>query len=251
MEKIEMKEEPLMHRAARAPRRKPSTTYSRSPSFCKSYGLWICLFCVGISIAVGGTILAVKLSTEKETNKLLEAITLAPIEIKVTFPPFCGPSQIYCSDDREEDVKIKGREPNSNGENAETFAKLNGESTQIEPVVMYQNPCGNQTDQELLTAAEEGSLEDILELMRCPDVDFNAKNEKGMTPLYLASLRGHAEVVRALVRVPAVRDSVNEPVVAQWTPLQSAASSGFADVIEALLTAPGIDVNARFKACHY
>ena len=54
--------------------------------------------------------------------------------------------------------------------------------------------------------------------------------------------------MRALVRVPAVRDAVNEPVVAQWTPLQVAASDGHAEVIKALLSTPGIDVNARKKA---
>ena len=48
--------------------------------------------------------------------------------------------------------------------------------------------------------------------------------------------------------MPAVREAVNEPVVAQWTPLLSAANGGRAEVIEALLSAPGIDVNARFKA---
>ena len=99
-----------------------------------------------------------------------------------------------------------------------------------------------------MEAAEEGNLDKVLELMQCPDVDFNAKNEKGMTPLYLASLKGHSEVVRALVRVPMVRDVVNEPVVAQWTPLLSAASGGRAEVIKALLSTPGIDVNARFQA---
>ena len=48
--------------------------------------------------------------------------------------------------------------------------------------------------------------------------------------------------------MPAVRDAVNEPVVAQWTPLQVAASDGRAEVIKALLSTPGIDVNARKKA---
>ena len=115
-------------------------------------------------------------------------------------------------------------------------------------VVPFENPCGSQADQELLKAAEEGNLDRVLDMMPCPNVDFNAKNEKGMTPLYLASLRGHAEVVKALVRVPVVRDTINEPVVGQWTPLLSAASGGRAGVIKALLSAPGIDVNARFKA---
>ena len=61
-------------------------------------------------------------------------------------------------------------------------------------IVMLENPCGSQADQELLKAAEEGDLDKVLETLRCPDVDANAKNKKGMTPLYLASLREHPEV---------------------------------------------------------
>ena len=177
-----MKEEPLMHKEARPPRPRPPRpiTYSRSPSFCKTYGLWVCLFCVGIAIAIGGTILAVKLTIEEETNNIIEAITFAPI----TVPEL--PKDYF---EKKYGLRSQSREPmpkfaNSRDEDEVFYPKKiytsDTESTQIE------YPCGSQAEQEKTNALidtlgwdQDGPEAKAWRKAHCPDGDINTTNAFG------------------------------------------------------------------------
>ena len=74
-------------------------------------------------------------------------------------------------------------------------------------------------------------------LLRC-NADANKANDSGSTPLLLASLSGHCDVVKALLRAGA-------DLTLSWlgqTPLDCASSNGHADVVGILLAAAAVEV---------
>ena len=54
-------------------------------------------------------------------------------------------------------------------------------------------------DKQLISKAENGNVDDVRKLLK-NGANANAKDEYGYTPLFLASLCGHVEVVRALLQ---------------------------------------------------
>ncbi len=70
----------------------------------------------------------------------------------------------------------------------------------------------------LLLALNLGSLRAAQFLMQQPEVDVNARNQADENALMIASLRGHLELVQALIER---RAQVNKP---GWTPLHYAAA---------------------------
>lgn len=96
-------------------------------------------------------------------------------------------------------------------------------------------------DTQLRHAAETGNVEKVRQLLAIPEINVNACDENGCTPLYEASHEGHAECVRLLLAVPYI--DVNKSRTYGMTPLLEAIENNHPKCVELLLTAPGIDVN--------
>jgi uncharacterized protein len=88
------------------------------------------------------------------------------------------------------------------------------------------DPSGRQG---LFMALQDGSLKAAAALIAWPKTNVDWRNPKGESPLMIASLKGHKDLVRALIQ----RDAdVNKP---GWTPLHYAATGGHVDIILILL----------------
>jgi len=92
----------------------------------------------------------------------------------------------------------------------------------------------------LRQAAKDGDLERLKKLI-AEGADVNATDEKGWTPLHLASYRGHADVVKLLIDHDA---SVNVQNEEGRTPLHYAGRRDHRGIAE-LLLAKGANVNAK------
>lgn len=86
-------------------------------------------------------------------------------------------------------------------------------------------------------------------------------NEKGQTPVYLAAVRGHLDVIRLLIAAQRVDDELAKPSqaacspsVAGWTPLHAAAHRGHSEVVQYLIHEVGCPISAvtskQFTAVH-
>ena len=73
--------------------------------------------------------------------------------------------------------------------------------------------------------------------------DVNKADDQGMMPLYVASEKGHCNVVEELLRGGA---DVNKANAYDATPLSVAIQSGHHDVVDALLRG-GADVNKAIR----
>lgn len=82
----------------------------------------------------------------------------------------------------------------------------------------------------------------VEQVLANPDIEVNAVNEMGETPLWYAASGGHEAVVGQLLAAPSI--DVNAPDKSGETPLLSAARRGHRGVVRQLLTAPGININA-------
>ena len=97
---------------------------------------------------------------------------------------------------------------------------------------------------EIHDAAREGNLGKVQALLRDhPDLVFS-KDNKGSTPLHVAAMTGHKDVVELLL---ASKARVNARANVGDSPLHLAAFHGHKDVAE-LLLASKAKVNARDKA---
>nr|MDO8115224.1 ankyrin repeat domain-containing protein [Candidatus Sigynarchaeota archaeon] len=95
-------------------------------------------------------------------------------------------------------------------------------------------------DARLVVAANDGNVEgcaDAIEAKANPD----AVDDRGMTPLLWASVRGHDGVVQLLLDHDA---DVNKTNDSGWTPLMEACVDGHSDVVKTLLNR-GADVNLK------
>lgn len=81
----------------------------------------------------------------------------------------------------------------------------------------------------LFMAVQDGSLKAAEALVAWPKTNVEWRNAKGESPLMIAAIKGHKELVRALIQ----RDAdVNKP---GWTPLHYAATGGHVEIIQILL----------------
>ena len=103
---------------------------------------------------------------------------------------------------------------------------------------LAQTACPN-----LHTAADQGDLAGV-QCQVDADADLNAKNDRGRTPLRLAGIKGHAEVIRLLLNAGA---DVDEPEDNGITPLFGPALNGHLEAAKILL-AHGANVNAALTS---
>ncbi len=112
----------------------------------------------------------------------------------------------------------------------------------------------------LMKAAQEGVIEEVNLLLEDLEININAANENGMTPLMLGAANGHTEVVRTLLQFSG-NNSLNIDDENGWTDVMSinvnainkegntalmlASIKGHAKTIDALLEDPNLDVNVR------
>jgi ankyrin repeat protein len=94
----------------------------------------------------------------------------------------------------------------------------------------------------LVNAVKNGNVNTVKKLLNNGANVNQEDNEFGLAPLYLASWKGHAEVVKLLLGAPGidVNKADNEYGM---TPLLFASEKGHTEVVKVLLAAPGIDVN--------
>lgn len=83
----------------------------------------------------------------------------------------------------------------------------------------------------LVMALQEGALNAAQQLLQSPRLQPEARNASDESPLMMAALKGHTELVQALI---AKGGDVNKT---GWTPLHYAASGGQVPVIQQLLQA--------------
>src|SRR6266478_249224 len=103
--------------------------------------------------------------------------------------------------------------------------------------------CGknNVRSDEIYYAAANGDLDKVKALLKDnPDL-VSSKDKDGYTPLHLAAVEGHTDVVKYLL---AGKADVNALDKDDETPLHLAAFKGHKDVVELLLTSRA-DVNAK------
>ena len=95
---------------------------------------------------------------------------------------------------------------------------------------------------QLHDAAEKGDIEEVSRLI-AQGADVNAKDNDGITALYIASETGHAEIVSLLL---AARADVNAKHDNGMTTQMAASYRGHSEIVSLLLAA-GADVTATFN----
>ena len=68
--------------------------------------------------------------------------------------------------------------------------------------------CCQNVKGSLIDAAWIGDFRAIRGLIQCPDADVNAADDKGRTPLYIASWMGHIKAVEVLLKTPKINDAI-------------------------------------------
>ena len=96
-------------------------------------------------------------------------------------------------------------------------------------------------------ASQTGNLEIDCQALLAAKADVNVRNSKGVTPLIVASSKGHPVVVRALLAVGAI---VNAENIDGCTALVLASEHGYTDVVRVLL-AGNANVNAAASQRHH
>ena len=117
-----------------------------------------------------------------------------------------------------------------------------GESQQSVPAPESkpEAPTAKAPDISIHKAAEDGNIETIKQHLAA-GTDVNVKDGSGKTPLYIASIADHEEIVKFLIAKGA---DVNAKEDWNFTPLEQAVTRGHKKIAE-LLIAEGVDVNAK------
>jgi len=92
-----------------------------------------------------------------------------------------------------------------------------------------------------ITYVKEGNLSKVKLALTSRTLDVNKADEKGRTPLNLASDKGHIEIVKLLLGHPDIE--VNKADEDRWTPLNNASSEGRVEIVKLLIGHSDIDVN--------
>jgi ankyrin repeat protein len=94
---------------------------------------------------------------------------------------------------------------------------------------------------DVYEAIDSGNVKQVIRMLEQNPDQLNAKNSDAMTPLNLASYRGHADIVARLLQMgadPTIGDNENSQ------PIHNAAVAGNIDVIAELLKY-GVDINSQ------
>jgi len=97
----------------------------------------------------------------------------------------------------------------------------------------------------LWIASLRGYTNIVKELLK-RGADVNKADDNGKTPLFMASLEGHAKVVEVLLGAKGIKVDKAEKDYG-YTPLMIASSEGHTKVVEMLLGAKGIKINKMDK----
>ncbi|HSW76082.1 MAG TPA: ankyrin repeat domain-containing protein [Candidatus Saccharimonadales bacterium] len=103
----------------------------------------------------------------------------------------------------------------------------------------------NRVSNSYVIINEDSYSEDVIEVIQClvnAGIDINIRNNKGMTPLHIASLFGNIEIVKYLISVGADINARDYKYNA--TPLHMAARMANVTVAQYLISV-GADVNAQ------
>ena len=100
--------------------------------------------------------------------------------------------------------------------------------------------CSARVNDGLQIAAEKGNLTMVRSFLLCPQVDLNNGYKYGRTPLYMASMKKHVEVVKTLLAD--IRTNVNM-VVNSGNALSIAAENEHPEIVRLLLNHSNIYVN--------
>jgi len=110
------------------------------------------------------------------------------------------------------------------------------------PVIIANNNNNDENDGEKWEKRESNNVP--TSSVPWKRIDVNARDEYGGTPFYKAVIKGHEEIVRALLTAGA--DPHIGIIFNGWSPLHFAANEGHANVVQLLLTSGrGVDVNVR------
>ena len=104
---------------------------------------------------------------------------------------------------------------------------------QIELTKLQSSCCLNVCD-SILKAAWIGDFRGIRGLLLCPDADINVVDEKGRTPLYLASWLRHTKVVEVILNNAKVDVNIGN-IIEGSTPFSIASKKGHFEIMEKLL----------------
>ena len=103
-----------------------------------------------------------------------------------------------------------------------------------------QTCCSNKVNEGLQKSAEIGDLVMVRAFLLCPEVDLNDGYKYSQTPLYIASLMDHIEILSVVLNDS--RTDVNH-VVNNDNALYTAAKKGHTKIVQLLIEHPFIDVN--------
>jgi ankyrin repeat protein len=106
------------------------------------------------------------------------------------------------------------------------------------------DPGNRNTDNQwtvLMVAVAQDHPEVVRRLLAQPDLDANARDERGRTALHLAAELGRAGIASLLAEHPSI--SLNAKDERGMTPLAAAAFAGHAKIVALLLARPGVEVN--------
>ena len=103
------------------------------------------------------------------------------------------------------------------------------------------NQATNDGRTPLYIASHKGHAEVVSMLLAKQGIDVNQARGTGATPLWIASYKGHAEVVSMLLRKQGIE--VNQATNNGLTPLLIATQNGHAKVVKKLLANQRVDVN--------
>jgi len=107
----------------------------------------------------------------------------------------------------------------------------------------YRSPPTGRNNLQL--ASLLGLKEVVGQLLTTSDIDVNAANKDGETPLLWAVYEGHEAIVNQLLAAPNI--DVNAANKNGWTPLWRVVYKGDETIVSQLLAAPNIDINAANK----
>ena len=125
-------------------------------------------------------------------------------------------------------TKLLQKEDNFHGPNIREALNFRGKLMQLNAT------CCLNVDKSLLQAAIIGDFRAIRGLLSCPESDVNVIDEKGRTPLFLASWLRHEKAVQALLNDTNINVNVGT-IFDGATPFSIASRKGYFEIMQLLI----------------